>query len=79
MPLSCVRRLGQGAKRPGARRAHHDVDLLLFDPDAADLDDFLAASGEIPEKRLSHKRRFTADGILVELFIARSEGGAYVT
>jgi hypothetical protein len=52
---------------------------LLLDPDATDLDDFLAASVEIPDRRLSHKRCFTADEILVELFIAGSEGGAYVT
>jgi hypothetical protein len=52
---------------------------LLLDPDDAILDELLGAIGAIPEKRFSHKRALEVDGILVELFIARSEGGTYMT
>lgn len=62
-----------------APRLHRDIDLLLLDPDQALLDQFLDASREIPQKRSSHKRALEVDGTLVELFLARKEGGTYVT
>ena len=62
-----------------ARKAHQDIDLMLIDPDDVVLEAFLDARGEIVAKRASHKRAFEVDGALVELFIARSEGGRHVT
>ncbi|MFZ0995793.1 MAG: hypothetical protein WAO09_07430 [Candidatus Dormiibacterota bacterium] len=60
-------------------RTHHDIDLLLLDPDLAMLDAFLSTKAEAAEKRSTHKRALTVDGVLVDLFIAKSDGGAYIT
>ena len=60
-------------------RDHRDIDLLLVDPDERALAAFLDAHEEIVEKRSSHKRAFEVDGVLVELFLARSENGERVT
>jgi hypothetical protein len=60
-------------------RDHRDVDLLLVDPDDRALAAFLDAREEMLAKRSSHKRAFEVDGVLVELFIARSENGEQVT
>jgi hypothetical protein len=56
----------RGVIRP---RPHRDVDLLVVDPDLGRLDEHVAARGEIGGKRFSHKRAFTVDGVLVELFL----------
>ncbi len=60
-------------------RTHRDVDLLVIDPDDTALENFLRARIEVREKRLSHKRAFVMDGVLVELFIVRRQGDDYVT
>ncbi|MGA7172998.1 MAG: hypothetical protein WCB86_04635 [Candidatus Dormiibacterota bacterium] len=60
-------------------RLHRDIDLLLLGPVQALLAKFLDASGAIPEKRSSQKRALEVEGTLVELFLARKEGGTYVT
>jgi hypothetical protein len=60
-------------------RDHRDIDLLLLDPDEPALAAFLDTREEILEKRSTHKRAFELDGVLVELFIARSENGEPVT
>ena len=55
-------------------RRHRDIDLMVFDPDLDRLDGYLASKSEIGSKRQSHKRAFTVDGVMVELFLV--ENGA---
>lgn len=50
-------------------RPHHDIDLLVLDPDMDDLDTFVGERSEVRAKRQTHKRAFIAMGVLVELFI----------
>lgn len=63
----------------GPARGHCDIDLLLVDPDERALAAFLGVREEILENRSSHKRAFELDGVLVELFLARSENRERVT
>jgi len=52
------------------RRSHRDLDLMVVGPDIDTLDAFVRDRHEVVAKRLSHKRAFILNGILVELFIA---------
>lgn len=60
-------------------RPHEDIDVVLLDPVPALLDAFVSAREEVVEKRLSQKRAYRANGVLVELFVARSTGSGYQT
>jgi hypothetical protein len=61
------------------RRPHEDVDVVLLDPNADALDSFVAQRDEVVEKRLSQKRAYRVNGVLVELFVARSTDSGYKT
>jgi hypothetical protein len=65
-----------GLRAPGP---HHDIDLLVLGPDRQRLDGLLRRTGEIREKRLSHKRAFLLEGVLVELFLAEESDGGHVS
>jgi len=63
-------------------RAHRDVDLLHPAEDFARVDALLRsepALAEIVAKRLAHKRAFALDGVMVEVFLVRSDAGGYYT
>ena len=60
-------------------RNHRDVDVVLLDPVPDALDSFVASRNEVTEKRLSQKRAYLANGVLVELFIARYKQSRYET
>jgi hypothetical protein len=63
-------------------RAHRDVDLLHPADDFARLDALLGcepALVEIVAKRFAHKRAFVLDGVMVELFLVRSDAAGYYT
>lgn len=62
-----------------APEPHHDIDLLVVDPDRELLDGLLRRTGEIREKRFSHKRAFLLEGVLVELLLAEESDGAHVS
>jgi hypothetical protein len=66
----------QGLARP---REHVDIDVMLLDPPTDALHSFVADHHEVIEKRLSQKRAYLEDGILIELFIARCNGEHYET
>jgi hypothetical protein len=71
---------GRVGELPGLfpSRCHRDVDLLRLDPDHVMLDRLLGKSLAITEKRSSQKRAFVVEGILMELFITRTDGTAQV-
>jgi hypothetical protein len=59
-------------------RAHRDVDLLHPAEDFTRVDALLRAEPalvEIVAKRFAHKRAFLLDGVMVELFLVRSDPG----
>jgi len=60
-------------------RNHKDIDLLWVSDDFSLVDDFIFnfKIKEITEKRFSHKRAFIYKGIVVEIFLIRSENGHY--
>jgi hypothetical protein len=63
-------------------RAHGDVDLLHPAEDFARVDAMLRtepALVEIVAKRFAHKRAFVLDGVMVELFLVRSDADGYYT
>jgi hypothetical protein len=60
-------------------RPHEDIDVVLLDPTSDALDAFVAVRDEVAEKRLSQKRAYRANGVLVELFVATSTGTGYQT
>ena len=66
----------QGVAQP---RHHEDIDVVLLDASPDALDAFVTHRHEVVEKRLSQKRAYLADGILVELFLARWGGVQYET
>jgi hypothetical protein len=53
--------------------------LLMLDPPINALDAFLAERDEVVEKRLSQKRAYRADGVLVELFLAERTETEFLT
>jgi hypothetical protein len=61
------------------RRQHEDIDVVLLDPSADALEAFVAERDEVVEKRLSQKRAYRANGVLVELFVAMSTDSGYQT
>jgi len=63
-------------------RSHRDVDLLHPGDDFARVDALLRtepALVEIIAKRFPHKRAFVLDGVMVELFLVRSDADGYYT
>jgi hypothetical protein len=54
-----------------APRQHSDVDLVVTDADAEELDAWLSTQEEITAKRLPHKRALRLDGVMVELHLVR--------
>lgn len=62
-------------------REHHDIDLLCPAPDFTTIDAFLASErvAEILLKRLSHKRAFELDDVLVELFLVQHDETGHYT
>jgi hypothetical protein len=60
-------------------RQHEDIDVVLLDPIAEALEAFVAERDEVVEKRLSQKRAYRANGVLVELFVATSIDAGYQT
>ena len=63
-------------------RAHRDVDLLHPAEDFDRVDALLGterALVEIVAKRLAHRRAFVTDGVMVELFLVRSDRDGYYT
>jgi hypothetical protein len=63
-------------------RAHRDVDLLHPAEDFTRVDALLRAEPalvEIVAKRFAHKRAFLLDGVMVELFLVRSDPDGYYT
>ena len=73
-----VRRLGGRIVRPSSPGPHRDIDLLYAAQSFARLDEFLRAQSDVQEvtaKRFSHKRAFEWRGLLVEMFLVRSDAG----
>jgi hypothetical protein len=62
-----------------APRKHHDIDLLVIDADLVTLDAFVQARGVVVAKRQTHKRAFTSEGVLVELFLVSTLEGQMLT
>lgn len=63
-------------------RRHRDVDLLHPAEDFARVDALLRtepALVEIVAKRYAHKRAFLLDGVMVELFLVRTDPDGYYT
>lgn len=63
-------------------RRHRDVDLLHPAEDFARVDTLLRtepALVEIVAKRSEHKRAFLVEGVMVELFLVRSDADGYYT
>jgi hypothetical protein len=60
-------------------RGHRDVDVVLLDPAPQALEAFLSDRPQINEKRLSHKRAYVRNDVLVELFLALQHGERYQT
>ena len=60
-------------------RQHDDIDVVLLDAEIDAVDTFVGDRQEVVEKRLSQKRAYLADGVLVELFLARWDGTQYLT
>jgi len=63
-------------------RTHRDVDLLHPADDFDRVDALLRnepALTEILAKRFAHKRAFVLDGVMVELFLVRSDANGYYT
>lgn len=63
-------------------RAHGDVDLLHPAEDFARVDALLGAEPalvEIVAKHLAHERAFVLDGVVVELFLVRSDAEGHYT
>jgi hypothetical protein len=60
-------------------RHHEDIDVVLLDAALDALGAFVAQRQEVVEKRLSQKRAYLADGVLIELFLARWDGVQYET
>jgi hypothetical protein len=61
------------------RRVHQDVDVVLLDPPNDALEAFVAEHDEVVEKRLTQKRAYRAQGVLVELFLAGWTGAEFRT
>jgi hypothetical protein len=63
-------------------RTHRDVDLLHPAEDFARVDALMRAKPalvEIVAKRFAHKRAFLLDGVMVELFLVRSDADGHYT
>ena len=63
-------------------RAHRDIDLLYPAQSFERLDEFLRTQSEAQEvqaKRFPHKRAFEWTGVLVEVFLVRSDTDVLVT
>ena len=63
-------------------RSHRDIDLLYAAQTSDQMEDFLrkqSRAKEVTPKRFPHKRAFEWRGVLVEVFLVRSDGETLVT
>src|SRR3954467_9462413 len=66
---------GEELRQLAPSRAHTDIDLLYRGQDFSRVDQTICGCrfAEILAKRLAHKRAFVLDGVMVELFLVRSD------